>query len=387
MVPIFVGQAVRKENFWDRKDELEDIWDAIESGSHVLLTAPRRVGKTSIMYKILDEPRENYIPIYLDVESADSENEFWQKLFNILIDEDFTSTLQAHSQSLWERLTNIEIRSISLFEGVEFGDGKKFSYKEAFYKLIKDLDSNKKIIIMIDEFAQTIENIIQYESQKNALSLLKTHRELRQNIKISDKVTFIYAGSIGLESIVLKMGATKHINDLNSIKIYPLSFENATIFINHLSQNNKIDMSDEVITYLLKEIEWFIPFYIQLIMQEVKRVNRREPIITNETIDKAINNALDHKQHFQSWESKLKSGLNKNGYSFAKEILTIISKELTLSYLKIINISSKYEWEEDEARETLNSLVYDGYINNNDDAKIYRFNSPILRKWWYKNVN
>ncbi len=28
---IIVGQAVRGENFWDRKYELEDIWSAIEA--------------------------------------------------------------------------------------------------------------------------------------------------------------------------------------------------------------------------------------------------------------------------------------------------------------------------------------------------------------------
>ena len=76
---------------------------------------------------------------------------------------------------------------------------------------------------MIDEFAQTIENIIKYDDPKNAVALLKAHRELRQDIKFSEKVTFIYAGSIGLESVVAKIDAIKHINDLNPIKIPPLS--------------------------------------------------------------------------------------------------------------------------------------------------------------------
>jgi len=48
-----VGQVVRGDDFWDRKDEIEDIWDAVNSGSHLLLVAPRRVGKTSIMYQII----------------------------------------------------------------------------------------------------------------------------------------------------------------------------------------------------------------------------------------------------------------------------------------------------------------------------------------------
>lgn len=39
VVSIIVGQVVRNSDFWDRTDELEDIWDAIESGSHKVHTS------------------------------------------------------------------------------------------------------------------------------------------------------------------------------------------------------------------------------------------------------------------------------------------------------------------------------------------------------------
>ena len=81
-MPIVVGQTVRGENFWDRETELDTIWDAIDAGGHILLAAPRRVGKTSIMYKMLDDPRSDYIVMYIDTESADTESEFWHKLFD-----------------------------------------------------------------------------------------------------------------------------------------------------------------------------------------------------------------------------------------------------------------------------------------------------------------
>ena len=84
-----VGQAVRGKDFWKRVIELDSIWNAIESGSHILLVAPRRVGKTSIMFNLQDEPKDGYIVVYIDTESADSENEFWQKLFNALLEEEF----------------------------------------------------------------------------------------------------------------------------------------------------------------------------------------------------------------------------------------------------------------------------------------------------------
>ncbi len=380
---IIVGQAVRGENFWERKYELEDIWSAIESGSHILISAPRRVGKTSILYKIIDEPKENYIPIYIDTESADSQNEFWEKLFNALMNEEFTGKLQSFSATLYQKIKTIKFKKISA-SGVEFGDGEVVDYKEAFRRVVKDLDDDKKIIIMIDEFAQTIENIIKYEDTQNALSLLKSHRELRQDIKVSNKVTFIYAGSIGLESVVAKIGATKHINDLNNIKVSPLTIQEAQTFTQKLASTNNIEIDEDTIAYLLEKVEWLIPFYIQLIVQEVKKISRREPTIRLETIDQAISNSLEYRNYFENWQSKLREAFENREYLFAKEVLNKISSLETLTYRKIANIATKHQLE--DSREILQALVYDGYINNNDDPKIYRFNSPILRAWWYKNV-
>jgi len=380
---IIVGQAVRGENFWERVYELEDIWSAIESGSHILISAPRRVGKTSILYRIVDKPLENYIPLYIDTESADSQNEFWEKLFHALMSEEFMSKLQLLTKTYWDKLKKIKFKKIST-SGVEFGDGEVVDYKEAFKRVVEDLDDDKKIIIMIDEFAQTIENIIKYEDTQNALSLLKSHRELRQDSKIAQKISFIYAGSIGLESVVAKLGATKHINDLNNIKVSPLTTQEAKAFTQKLASSNNIEIAEEEIAYLLKKVEWLIPFYIQLIVQEVKRISRREPSITEETIDKAISNSLEYRNYFENWQSKLKEAFENKEYLFAKEVLNKISSEETLTSRKIANIATKHQL--DDSREVLKALIYDGYINNNDDPKIYRFNSPILRMWWYKNV-
>jgi hypothetical protein len=120
-------------------------------------------------------------------------------------------------------------------------------------------------------------------------------------------------------------------------------------------------------------------------VQEIKKLYRREPTVTHLVIDQAINNALENRNHFESWHSKLKTALDRKHYLFSKEVLNEISKADTLTSLDIVNIATKHSLE-DEARECIQSLIYDGYINNNDDVKIYRFNSPILRMWWNKNV-
>lgn len=378
-----VGQAVRGKDFWDRKSELAKIWNAIENGTHPLLVAPRRVGKTSIMYKILDDPKDDYAVVYVNTESSDSENEFWHRLFNALMDEEFKNKNKLRLKSFYENLKTISIKKIST-SGIEFDDGKVLDYAEAFERLVKEIDSDKKLIIMMDEFAQTIENIIKYASIREAESLLKTHRTLRQNPKITAKVTFIYAGSIGLESVVAKLDAMKFINDLNSIKVTPLSKDEAAEFAHSL---NALIKSDEIF-YLLERIEWLIPFYIQLIIQEIHTLGLEKSlhVISKETIDQAIERALDHRNHFEHWLARIKGAFEKDEFKFAKEILNQLSEHGILESKEISNFADKYALLHDQAKEIIHALVYDGYINNNENPKIYRFNSPILKLWWYKNV-
>ncbi len=77
------GQAVRGSNFFNRPKLQQRLWRKIESGSSLLLAAPRRVGKTSLLLHLLDNPGDKYICAYLITESINSEAEYYKKIFSI----------------------------------------------------------------------------------------------------------------------------------------------------------------------------------------------------------------------------------------------------------------------------------------------------------------
>jgi len=185
--------------------------------------------------------------------------------------------------------------------------------------------------------------------------------------------------------VVANIKSSKHINDLVSISVPPFEAEDAEKFATHLCKSNGIEIEKSDVLYMLEKIEWYIPFYIQLIVQEVKRLYRRNPTVSRAVIDQAIEKVLQHKKDFVHWEERL-SSFSKEGKRYAKEVLNVISEHKTLESNKLVNMGAKYELEEDDAKQIIHSLKYDGYINNSDDAKIYRFNSPMLRTWWYQNV-
>src|SRR4051812_37248100 len=67
MITNRVGPPVRGNDFFGRDEFVKLVWQKLTAG-HVLLAAPRRFGKTSVMYRLIDEPRYDYKLIHADVE-------------------------------------------------------------------------------------------------------------------------------------------------------------------------------------------------------------------------------------------------------------------------------------------------------------------------------
>ena len=66
------GQAVVGDDLFGRDYEVRQLWEKLDRGEHILMLAPRRVGKTSLMLELRRAPRPGWDVIYLDLESGDS---------------------------------------------------------------------------------------------------------------------------------------------------------------------------------------------------------------------------------------------------------------------------------------------------------------------------
>ena len=382
-----IGQAARKEDFFPRPQIQSEIWKKLKPGSSLLFVGPRRVGKSSILFNLLDEPKEKHIIIYYTSESVNNENEFYRKLFNHIVER--LNTFKKYQKKL-TTLGKTFLKSIESIgkDGIKFQHNNSISYYDEVMTLVRNLDLGEdRMIVLIDEFAQTIENIMRDENDDNAIHFLETNREIRQRPEIHKKLQFIYTGSIGLENIVERINGINFINDLHPISIPPLSRKEAEGLTDKIIRGSEVTFADGAFEHLLNLIEWWIPFYFQIILDEVPKilVANNSTVITKDDIDTAINNALKLRIYFEHWFTRLRNAFKGNNFSFVKEVLNIISEKKRFSSSRIVDLAIKHELE-DSYNNLINTLKYDGYINNEDDPKTYRFNSPLLREWWNRNV-
>ncbi|MBU3175233.1 hypothetical protein KPL47_02505 [Clostridium estertheticum] len=389
---ITTGQAARGENFFKRPILINKLWRKIDSDSSIIISAPRRVGKTSLMRYIEDNPREKYYVVYVITESVYNENKYYKEIVKAILNCDSIRKRDKVINSIKDIAKNIfkSIDEVGI-DSVKFSKNIEYNYYDKFIEIMRSIDlEGHKLIVMIDEFAQTIENIQQKEGTAYAVHLLQSNRVLRQNSDINNKFQFIYTGSISLEGIARRMDSSKFINDLDIVKVTPLSKSEGKNLINELLKGLDFTMDEGTINHMLNEIKWLIPFYIQLAMDKIQDIYDEDNlcVIHNKSVDIAIKRMIEENNKFSSWHERLVVYKN-NDYKFIIETLDLISisEAKKITYNEIHNLAVKYNLCE-TYKDLLNTLIDDGYINNDDEGKFYTFTSPILRMWWCKkNAN
>ena len=63
-----IGSVARGQYYYERTEIANDIWTELEKGNYILIAAPRRVGKTSVMTHMIETPRDGYKLVFENVQ-------------------------------------------------------------------------------------------------------------------------------------------------------------------------------------------------------------------------------------------------------------------------------------------------------------------------------
>lgn len=293
-----VGAVPRGNNFFPREELINKIYRRLDA-DHLYLAAPRRMGKTAIMYHLAEQPKRGYEFKYLTTESIDDPITYLNELVKTL-----------HSFRNWGEYTGELIRewlprfNVSSME-IEFQAGitweqhhDPFEKFKGFVKILRTGD-NKKVIVMIDEFPQTIQNIVSKHGAEVAKQFLQFNREIRQ--LADSNLRFILTGSIGLFTVVEKLEATKTIDDLDQLEIPPLTQAQAKQFVTQLLDTAKVDYRSETCDELLQRIGELHPFYLQFAVQEIiDEFESTAKVIETSAVERALNKIQHHRTEHAS---------------------------------------------------------------------------------------
>ena len=218
MLPV--GSLAIGDDFIDREKEIKQIFTALAKDS-VLLIAPRRFGKTSIMKRLKRElSSQDEISIFIEVEDVYSPQQFLTEMVMALFDNEKiqkkTNLISTLGRSFQWFKDNIEEVGVSVFRA-KLRSSIETDLKEDWTeksRLIFDIinDSESNIYFIIDEFPIAIKNMDPKDSEK----FLHWFRKLRQ---VSENIRFIVGGSVSIDRVVRDVGGVAVINDFKRVRI------------------------------------------------------------------------------------------------------------------------------------------------------------------------
>lgn len=264
--PFVFGIVVSDENFADRKSEIKELTSDLISKTNLIIFSPRRYGKTSLMFKVMDElKKKGIVCVYVDLYPAVTK----EKFANILV----SSISKAKGGKLNEIIKIIKdlippikltIRPEDAESGIELEFSKGKEDVNANLTKLYDLPEKvakkmgKKLVMIFDEFQEVIK-LDGKEIETNIRSKLQQHKN----------VSYVF------------MGSQKHLLDQmfndKSRPLYragkPFSLgripeEEFSQFIKDRFKTSGINASKEIISKILKLTQCH-PYYTQQLCHEI----------------------------------------------------------------------------------------------------------------------
>ncbi len=298
------GKPVRSDDFFDRRQEVAELWHLVER-DHVLLLAPRRVGKTSLLLRMRDLPREGWQCTFLNVEAVESEAQLVARLLANLY-------RLRPEETLWSRLGNgvwKVLQGVGKVGPVEIDLARVIArdWQEvgsSVLRLLRKLPG--KTLLLLDEFPIFVRRLLRSEDGERRIRLLLDwFRMVRLDPVVEDAdVHFLLAGSIGLDAVVAKVGMTGTINDLITFRLGPLSSQKGADLLAELGRGEGMELDEAIRNRILSHITWRIPYHLQLFFDQLlRRVRFHGAVLTETLVDEAYEAlfASENRKHFSHW--------------------------------------------------------------------------------------
>ena len=188
--PFYITGIIPEPYFCDREKETVWMLRTLENKAHILLTSPRRMGKTQLIRHLFEQPsiKDNYYTFYTDIYPTTSLHELVlflsKEIYSVLVPKGKTvlNKFLAGLQSLAGSFGYDPVANTPTFN-IKLGDihSPELTLEEIFLYLEQ---ADMPCIFAIDEFQQ----IANYP-EKNVEATLRTHIQKMNNC------LFIYAGS------------------------------------------------------------------------------------------------------------------------------------------------------------------------------------------------
>ena len=350
--PFKFGSVVDDSYFTDRKNELNEIKQALDSKNHLILISPRRFGKTSLILKSVKNLQKNYI--YLDLQLTNSVEEFVSQYLKKIYKLFPAEKIKAYIKN-FRILPQISLNPTNNELDVSFKfSGDSLPVIEDVLNLLEQISTeNKRTIVILDEFQE----INQFEKGFD--------KKLRAIIQHHKNINYVFLGS--QESLMKYIFENKKSAFYHFGQILQLQKIKDEFFINFL--NNGFATATSNAEFISKQILLFTqghPYYTQQLAYNVWNLlymKKNAPEVVSLAINETI---LSHDYDFE----RLWNTLNLTD---RKTLIHLLQNPDAPFLHQHLNIPTS------TLMSSIKRLLINGFIIKN--TKGYEIDDPFFKQW------
>lgn len=370
--PFYITGIIPEPYFCDREKETTWFIRTLENKAHILLTSPRRMGKTQLIRHVFEQPsiKDNCYTFYTDIYATTCLHELVlflsKEIYSVLVPKGkaVIDKFLAGLHSLAGSFGYDPITGIPTFD-IKLGDihTPELTLEEIFRYLEQ---ADKPCIFAIDEFQQ-----ISLYPEKNVEATLRTHIQKMSNC------LFIYAGSNRhiLENM-FNSAAKPFYNSAEQIYLDCIPKEVYTCFAEKQFSNagRNILPSAVSLTYDLFEGH---TYYVHNVLHNVFAYLDSDKFIDESDINKTLCDILEEKGR------TFASVMNQLNYQ-QKEVLIAIAKEGKASSVTSVAFVKKHALKSPSSVQYAISTLLEKQLltyQNEKRTKIYNVADRFLEMW------
>ena len=376
-----IGPPVEGKDFYGREKELGIANHLLDSGHSLLLSAPRRIGKSSFAKRLIEDKKaQGWKCVYIDLEQTTTEDGFLYLIIEYFernhVWRQKTDGMLQGAKAILDRINKISIGPV----GFDLSSPER---KEDLYKSLKELiRHDEETFIVVDELTLFLGVLLKSDGGEEKVSfILNWLRSLRQ--VAGTKVRWLFCGSVGLKNFTASLNLSYAINDLTDFSLDELTPEEARGLMEGLCQGEGMNMDEESIIYALEKLHWNIPYFIQILFSKLR--DNYTGAVSKEDIDTAYGQ-LCSESYLNTWSERLAeyremerpARLILNGLSARRSGLR---RETLLGILMTGQDPSNAGETDLLLSKVLEMLENDGYLLRKGPVRSFR--SPLLRDYWY----
>ena len=394
------GNWVAGDRFFDREVEIEALMERVEDGTHTLVTAQRRMGKTSLVRELLRrlEERGDFEMVFVDLEDASTAADALVEI----------AAASRHIRGLWTRVRSwVRRSSTATIDQVD-----ELGVSELRVKLRAGIDagrwriqgdalfaslaaSEKPVVLAIDELPILVNRLLKGHDYEITPERRRDTDEflswLRKNAQAHrGRIRLVVSGSVGLEPILEQAEMSAHANIFAPLELRPWDEETSVACLGELAGSYDLRIPERVRQEMFRRLRCGIPHHVQQFFdklhEHLRRHSRSEASLVD--VDRVYSEdmlGVRGQVYLEHYQSRLRMVLGDDGYEVALELLTeaaVSNGRLTDDSIRRYEKYRSVLSPETAARikGVLHVLEHDGYLARRHDG--YRFVSGLVEDWW-----